>query len=76
MSKFTFICEDNAMPFSEGSVSKRTVEFDAYSLEDIIAEFELFLQGAGFRINGHIDIAANEELSGHSKYFFDTDRNR
>ena len=48
MSRFTFICEDEPMPFSDGIVSKKTVEFNGESLDGIINEFEMFLKGCGF----------------------------
>lgn len=56
MSKFTFICEDEPMPFSNGVVTKRTFEFDAIQLQDIVEEFERFLIGAGFGLNGKLEI--------------------
>lgn len=55
MPKFTFICQDDPMPFSEGVTTKRTIEFDAVQLGDVVAEFELFLRGAGFNPNGVLD---------------------
>jgi hypothetical protein len=55
MPKFTFICEDDPMPFSEGVVTKRTIEFEAVQIGDVVAEFELFLRGAGFNPNGVLD---------------------
>jgi hypothetical protein len=42
MSRFTFICEDEPMPFSDGIVSKKTVEFNGESLDGIVNEFEMF----------------------------------
>ena len=64
MSKFTFICEDEPMPFSEGVITKRTVEFDAVVLNDIINEFELFLRGAGFNPSGVLDfVEDNTEVN-------------
>jgi len=59
MSKFTFICEDDPMPFSDGIVSKKTVEFNGESLDDIISEFEMFLKGCGFQFNGQLDFVVN-----------------
>jgi hypothetical protein len=56
MSKFTFICEDDPCPFGESITTKRTFEFDAVHLEGIIGEFETFLRGCGFNINGYIDV--------------------
>jgi hypothetical protein len=60
MSKFTFICEEDAMPFMEGTVSKKTVEFNAVRIDDLITEFEMFLRGAGFSFDGHLDFVKNE----------------
>jgi hypothetical protein len=64
MAKFTFICEDEPMPFSEGIVTKRTIEFDAVALNDIVSEFELFLRGAGFNPTGTLDFIPDEEYYG------------
>ena len=33
-----------------------TLEFDAELLPDVIGNFELFLKGAGFAFDGHVDI--------------------
>lgn len=82
MSKFTFICEDEAMPFSDGIVTKRTFEFDAVMLQDIIAEFELFLRGSGFNLPGVLtfaeeefsqveDTCAQEDTSNNAGYDYD-----
>jgi len=56
MSKFTFICEDEAMPWSAGVTSKKTVEFNGESLSDIVSEFEMFLKGCGFSFEGQLDL--------------------
>jgi hypothetical protein len=56
MSKFTFICEDEAMPWSAGITSKKTVEFNGDSLSDIVSEFEMFLKGCGFSFKGQLDL--------------------
>lgn len=56
MSKFTFICQEESMPFVSSTEAKRTVEFRADGLSDIIQEFECFLRGAGFYFEGHLDI--------------------
>lgn len=56
MSKFTFICEDSPMPWSDGIVSKKTVEFNGDSLVDIVNEFEMFLKGCGFNFEGQLDL--------------------
>jgi hypothetical protein len=64
MAKFTFICEDEPMPFSEGVVTKRTIEFDAVALNDIVSEFELFLRGAGFNPPGILDFVPEDDYYG------------
>jgi hypothetical protein len=64
MPKFTFICEDDPMPFSESIVTKRTVEFDAVHINDVVAEFELFLRGAGFNPSGTLDFVSEDEYYG------------
>lgn len=61
MSKFTFICEEEPIPFAGTITSKRTVQFDAVSLNDVIAEFEMFLRGNGFLIDGLLDIVKPED---------------
>ena len=61
MPKFTFICEDSPMPFSEGVVTKRTVEFDAVFIDDVVQEFEMFLRGAGFNPQGVLQFIPEEE---------------
>lgn len=65
MPKFTFICEDDPMPFSEAIVTKRTVEFDAVHINDVVSEFELFLRGAGFNPAGTLDFISDEEYWGN-----------
>lgn len=88
MSKFTFIVEDDPMPFSESVVSKRTVEFDAAFLDDVVAEFELFLRGAGFNPTGKLGFyeempefefteeQAEQLAKQHSDFYYDTERNK
>ena len=61
MSKFTFICEEEAMPFADAVSSKRTVEFKAETISDIVNEFEMFLKGCGFHFSGHLDFVSDEE---------------
>jgi len=52
MSKFTFICEEEPMPFADAVSSKRTV--------DIVNEFEMFLKGCGFNFEGRLDLVQEE----------------
>lgn len=61
MSKFTFVCQEESMPFVHSIQSKRTIEFNAETLDDILNEFEMFLRGAGFHFDGHLDIVSEEE---------------
>lgn len=60
MSKFTFICEEEAMPFADAVSSKRTVEFKADSISNIVSEFEMFLKGCGFNFDGRLDLVQEE----------------
>ena len=56
--KFTLIAEDEPWFTSNvgtNSTTKRTVEFKADSLLDIITEFELFLKGAGY-VFDHLEV--------------------
>jgi hypothetical protein len=72
MSKFTFVCQEESMPFVHSTQSKRTVEFNAETLDDILNEFEMFLRGAGFHFNGQLDIVNvdewNEDNDGIEEY--------
>ena len=52
MSKFTFIREES----DYYNNSKSTTEFSAIALDNIIQEFEMFLRGCGFVLDGHLDI--------------------
>ena len=61
--KFTRIAEDEPW-FTSGTVTnattKRTLEFRAESLIDIINEFDLFLKGAGFQFD-HLEVHDDNE---------------
>jgi hypothetical protein len=61
MSKFTFICQEESMPFAHSIQTKRTVEFNSETLDSILNEFEMFLRGAGFHFNGQLDIVNVDE---------------
>jgi hypothetical protein len=56
MSKFTFICEDEPMPFADAIITKKTFEFNADHLNSVIDEFETFLRGCGFHFDGQLII--------------------
>jgi hypothetical protein len=61
MSKFTFICEDEPMPFADSIVTKKTFEFNADHLDGVIGEFETFLKGCGYTINGYLEIVRPDQ---------------
>lgn len=61
MSKFTFICEDEPMPFGDSIITKRTFEFNADHLDGVVGEFETFLRGCGFHVDGHLEFVKNWE---------------
>jgi len=66
------------------------MDFSADVLSDILENFQYFLRGSGFLIDGTIDVIEeescegdeysinlkNEEETAHSKYYYDYDRNR
>ena len=56
MAKYTFIYEHDSSPFDGTVSSKRTVEFRADALDQILPEFESFLRGCGFTFDGYIDV--------------------
>ena len=61
MSKFTFICEDEPMPFADSIITKKTFEFNADRLDGVIGEFETFLKGCGFNFDGYLEICKEEQ---------------
>lgn len=63
MSKFTFICEDENIPFSGDITTKRTFEFNGENLDDIVHEFETFLKGCGFNFNGKLDFVEENSVN-------------
>jgi hypothetical protein len=58
VSKFTFICEDESSPFADCISTKRTFEFDADTLDGVIGEFETFLRGCGFHLDGYLEMVS------------------
>ena len=61
MSKFTFICEDEPMTYADAIITKKTFEFNADHLNSVVGEFETFLKGCGFHINGFIEVIEPDE---------------
>lgn len=53
--KYTFKCEDEGF----GGFTN-TVEFEANHIDDVIANFELFLKGSGFHFSGVLDFQEEE----------------
>ena len=70
MSKYTFICEEESMPYSIVVESKKTVEFRADSLEDVLLQFESFLRGSGFIFDGYLDIV-NDDIENLPEEYVD-----
>jgi hypothetical protein len=59
--KFTFVSQDESMEsvfsgVNEYPLTKRTHEFSAENLDDILDQIEMFLKGSGFIFN-HLQIA-------------------
>ena len=68
MSKFTFICEDEPMPFADAIVTKKTFEFNADRLDSVIGEFEIFLRGCGFYLDGNLELVGEPLGKKYPKY--------
>lgn len=60
MAKFTFICEDEPIPFNSIE-AKRSFQFNSDSLGQIVEEFENFLRGCGFAFKGQLDFIDDSE---------------
>jgi hypothetical protein len=67
MPKFKLIC-DHSCALDTHVV---THEFNAEYLPDVLANIRMFLQGAGFVIDGVIDIIPNDEYYGLDPEFGD-----
>lgn len=67
MPKFKLVC-DHSYALDTHVV---THEFNAEYLPDVLENIRMFLQGAGFVINGELVIEPP-----HSDYYYDTERNR
>jgi hypothetical protein len=59
MNKYTFVYEHTDI-FTEKLVTKLTMETHADSLNSILEEFENFLKGAGFVIDGRLDVVSDD----------------
>lgn len=69
--KFTFIAEEENLPYSGYTARKSTVEFKADDLTTLLSNFEDFLKGIGFQIDGMLDIVNDEEVEHDDKINFD-----
>jgi hypothetical protein len=58
---FTFTKERSDNPM-EDNQTNTTMEFKAIMLHEIVANFEDFLRGCGFIIDGHLDIVEDENV--------------
>jgi hypothetical protein len=90
MSKFTFTCVDDAIPWAGQVTTKRTFEFEAVHIDSVIDEFQYFLKGCGFHLGGNLEIVPDEIATEdedndgieeyatptHSQYYYDYDRNK
>lgn len=65
MSRYTFKCEhfdyQNLWDKNEKVASTMNQEFRADDLNTVLENFEMFLRGAGFYFEGHLDIVNEEE---------------
>ena len=62
MSKFTFVYELNDI-YSSEVTNKVTLETNATTLHEVLAEFENFLKGAGYSFEGVLDFVNEDESS-------------
>ena len=58
MSKYTLICEEDSFLIS--STSKTTKEFEAESLDEVLTNIAQFLRGAGFYLDGDLQVVQPE----------------
>jgi len=68
MSRFYFVHEESS-PYTRVSI-----ETDAVSLDDVLNEFENFLRGSGYHINGRLEVVdweVNKQIPEPSQDFLD-----
>lgn len=61
MPKITFVCEHPSLLDSTQNLAKITYESNREYLYDIIEDFEDFLRGAGFIVDGKLEIVESSE---------------
>ena len=60
MPKFTLTCE-HTNPWTNESTCKNTHEFEVETLSEVLENFELFLRGAGYVVDGVVDVVPSED---------------
>lgn len=63
MPKMTFVCEHQHPIRKDINLSKITFESNRDTIDDIVADFEDFLRGCGFVVDGKLEIANKEDIS-------------
>lgn len=63
MPKLTFVCEHKHPIHKDSNLSKVTYESNRDSIDDIIADFEDFLRGCGFVVDGKLEIVDPNEIN-------------
>lgn len=61
MSYMKFICEHTDAWNGDSVVTRTTVETNNVVLQDVLQDFEDFLRGAGFQIQGKLEIVNEED---------------
>ena len=63
MSKFTFTCQFTPDQLDRCNISNKiTFEFEADTLDQILGQFTDFLKGAGFHLDGCVQISELDSL--------------
>ena len=60
MPKFTLTCQHTNLWTNE-QMCKNTHEFEVETLTEVLENFELFLRGAGYIVDGDLDVVPHEE---------------
>lgn len=58
--KYTFIAEEQQLPYSEYRSEKITIETKAVGLDSVIETFERFLRASGYHFTGRLDIVIDD----------------
>lgn len=71
MAKYTLVCDQSC----DLDTHVVTHTFTGDQLYEVLQNIEEFLRGAGFYFDGHLSIEQPETII-HSKYYYDTERNK